>query len=696
MIGQKHMGICSTSFTISHDSYCYYISCILKSKSHADFLLFIFIDQICVNSYFTNNLKYQTCKVFLIIDSLLLCQLKYIQSHSKCFKMSSHSVDSYLLNSQIESLHLRKYQRRVINKMLDPSSKHRLLFVAGIGSGKTIAAILTGLRMLEQKIVDGVHIAVPKGVLAQFQSEVHRLVPRVLHEAFRLQTHQLYFMNEAINVSKNKLLIVDEAHQFSTFIEKDKHGKIKNGMLAHAAIQKARHAKGILLLTATPIQNNPTELINLLCMVSGQDFETFYRNTLEFRKIMLHQSKDYIRTGFKSLLKQSNDQLLMYAQLVAPSIMFAKQLTDGYPTKHEHIVRLTMDKEYLDIYNSVEKAEIHKFTKQLNRKKKDKLIFDPESEDAFYINLRRVVNGYTENVYSKKIELALSIINQCHTKNQRVIAYSNFINGGITLMRKLLQQQKVPFLEYTGKSTKKHRQYCMDQINGGHVNVLLLSRAGAEGLDLKCIRHVILLEPHFHNERLQQVIGRAVRYRSHETLPPEERNVTVHHLLLCKPVHKNDMSWEENHKHNFNVIVKLIQKYKPITETSKVVLHLNSMNELLLKDVMSTLNEPMDLFDIENDIEDNDVNIYVKVLGGLAFLFVNETQYDDIVSLLPPTTNISVDDILYKIAMRKQYVIQQHLKLIRHQQRSIGINTSHYSNTMKVRKTSKRKISRKT
>ena len=98
--------------------------------------------------------------------------------------MSSHSIDSNLLNSQMESLHLRRHQRRVIKKMLDPASKHRLLFVAGTGSGKTIAAIVTGLRMLEQKIVNGVHIAVPKSVLGQIQSEVNRLVHKALHNAF--------------------------------------------------------------------------------------------------------------------------------------------------------------------------------------------------------------------------------------------------------------------------------------------------------------------------------------------------------------------------------------------------------------------------------------------------------------------------------------------------------------------------------
>ena len=617
---------------------------------------------------------------------------------------SSSSVASELLHSDIESLHLRKHQRKVIQRMMDTRTNHRLLFVAGTGSGKTIASILTAMHMLRDELVDGVHITAPKGVITQFSAEVKRLVPTAVQHLFHLQTHQTYFMDKNNTKSKNKLLIIDEAHQFSTPIERDKSGKVKNGILAYSAIEKTQHAKGLLLLTATPMENNPTELMNLLCMVSGKDYKTFNHDTAEFRKIMMHQSKDYIRTGYKSLLKQSNEQLSMYAQLIAPYILFAKSSMEGYPRKQERVVRLTMDQEYLDIYNSVERAELHTFNTKMHNKvqnqptttakckgkvKKDKLLFDPESEDAFYINLRRVVNGYTENVHSKKIDHALDIIHRAHRANQRVISYSNFLNGGITLMRKELEKSKVPFVEYTGKSSRKHRDFCMAQINGGHVNVLLLSRAGAEGLDLKCIRHVVLLEPHFHNERLRQVIGRAVRYRSHDALPPRERTVTVHHLLLCKPVEKGKLSWEENHHHNFDRIQKMVQKYKPVVSTSKVILHTNTMNALLIRDVLSSMKEPNDLFQLEGDIDETDFNIYVKITGGLAFLCLNENEYDDIVSVLPPTTNISVDDILYKIALRKQYVIQQHLKLIKKQQASIQLYSSSVGSVRKVRSVGK-------
>jgi DNA polymerase III sliding clamp (beta) subunit (PCNA family) len=120
----------------------------------------------------------------------------------------------------------------------------------------------------------------------------------------------------------------------------------------------------------------------------------------------------------------------------------------------------------------------------------------------------------------------------------------------------------------------------------------------------------------------------------------------------------------------------MVHKYKPVVATSKIILHTNTMNALLIRDVLSMMKEPDDLFQLECDIDETDFNIYVKITGGLALLCLNEHEYDDIVSVLPPTTNISVDDILYKIALRKQYVIQQHLALIHKQQRSIHLYSS--------------------
>jgi hypothetical protein len=63
--------------------------------------------------------------------------------------------------------------------------------------------------------------------------------------------------------------------------------------------------------------------------------------------------------------------------------------------------------------------------------------------------------------------------------------------------------------------------------DGNKVKVVLISKAGSEGIDLKFIRQVHILEPWYNMNRIEQIIGRAVRNFSHKDLPFEKRNVEI-------------------------------------------------------------------------------------------------------------------------------------------------------------------------
>ena len=43
------------------------------------------------------------------------------------------------------------------------------------------------------------------------------------------------------------------------------------------------------------------------------------------------------------------------------------------------------------------------------------------------------------------------------------------------------------------------------------------------------------MEPHFNNEKINQVIARGIRYRSHSHLPENERKVRVMRYASTKP-----------------------------------------------------------------------------------------------------------------------------------------------------------------
>jgi len=64
--------------------------------------------------------------------------------------------------------------------------------------------------------------------------------------------------------------------------------------------------------------------------------------------------------------------------------------------------------------------------------------------------------------------------------------------------------------------------------DGSKIKVILISKAGSEGLDFKHIRQIHILEPWFNMNRIEQIIGRGVRNLSHCGLPFEQRNVQIY------------------------------------------------------------------------------------------------------------------------------------------------------------------------
>jgi hypothetical protein len=62
---------------------------------------------------------------------------------------------------------------------------------------------------------------------------------------------------------------------------------------------------------------------------------------------------------------------------------------------------------------------------------------------------------------------------------------------------------------------------------GQHIKVLMITAAGSEGINLFNTRFVHLIDPYWNNVRLEQVVGRARRICSHQSLPFDKQTVTV-------------------------------------------------------------------------------------------------------------------------------------------------------------------------
>lgn len=71
--------------------------------------------------------------------------------------------------------------------------------------------------------------------------------------------------------------------------------------------------------------------------------------------------------------------------------------------------------------------------------------------------------------------------------------------------------------------------------HGEKLPFLMIASSESQGLDLKCGRYIIMMEPQFIDTIRQQLFTRVVRYASHMRLDPLERNVQPYILLAVYP-----------------------------------------------------------------------------------------------------------------------------------------------------------------
>ena len=90
------------------------------------------------------------------------------------------------------------------------------------------------------------------------------------------------------------------------------------------------------------------------------------------------------------------------------------------------------------------------------------------------------------------------------------------------------------YIEYHGGIDKKDRRenvniYNKPQNKDGKVcKIIMITAAGAEGLNLFNTRQVHIMEPHWQEVQIEQMIGRAIRHCSHKALPMDQRHVDVY------------------------------------------------------------------------------------------------------------------------------------------------------------------------
>ncbi|AXN90992.1 putative VV D11-like helicase [Namao virus] len=141
-----------------------------------------------------------------------------------------------------------------------------------------------------------------------------------------------------------------------------------------------------------------------------------------------------------------------------------------------------------------------------------------------------------------------------------VLIYSNYVKmEGIEVLKIYLKYfgyveysesfRGLSYIEFHGDVPRDVRTKRLEIFNrsenkfGDMIKVIFLSPAGSEGISLKNVRQVHILEPYWNEVRIIQVIGRAVRQCSHSDLPQSERYVDIYrYYAVFSEKFKNETS----------------------------------------------------------------------------------------------------------------------------------------------------------
>uniref|UniRef100_A0A6C0DKE7 Helicase ATP-binding domain-containing protein n=1 Tax=viral metagenome TaxID=1070528 RepID=A0A6C0DKE7_9ZZZZ len=410
---------------------------------------------------------------------------------------------------------LREHQKALVKHMLRYRS---LLAIHATGTGKTLSAVAAINCIMAKYPNIRVIIITPLSLVENMSKEIKRFGIDIEGNKDIYTRIEIYSYDEYINLQKRKneidcrntFLIIDEAHNLRTETSLKKGpndmDELETGSKSYIIMKCAASAFKVLLLTATPIINNIFDLRNILMMLNGEDPKNAPKRD------------DFVRTASESLGNMINCKVSYYYP----------PLDENYPKREDKTIDMYMEPEYYKKYQDIENALLDKDKKE------------PKINDFFYHTLRVAINSL-DGELSPKINWIIDFITKEANEGRKSVVYSNWKKAGMNLLRKRLDALNQPglYLYISGDVSVDVRKIARKKFNEDKAKVLLISKAGGEGLDLKGVRNVIIMESNWNASSDKQIIGRGIRYKSHSHLPEDQRNVTVYRLLLHKPLGSN-------------------------------------------------------------------------------------------------------------------------------------------------------------
>lgn len=420
---------------------------------------------------------------------------------------------------------LQPHQQRVADRIAGPNP--RMLVYHGLGTGKSLAAIAAA-EAAKKNNGGEYAIVAPASLRDNFRKEVDKFTTGSKPEI--LSYTRLGMGQQPAN--NPETLIFDEAH------------RIRNpeGLAAQAAVEAAKKAPRLALLTGSPITNEPSDLANLMSVLRNEKItpEKFEQKFVDYKKVKPgwggwlrgvapgEEADVKNPDELKSLLRghvdynpgKSPEGVDVNERLIeAPMTAEQERIQKAIRTKIPPRFLWKLDKEF-----PLSRDELSKLNSFLTGMRQISLSTQPFRADKDHFK------AYEQ---SGKLQLAMGKLRETLDSDPRrkALIYSNYIDAGLQPYAAALAKNNIPHAVFHGGVPLAQRRKSLDEYNAGKLRALLIGPAGAEGISTKGTSLIQLLDPHWNETRSQQAKGRGLRFDSHRDLPEELKNVDVQRFI---------------------------------------------------------------------------------------------------------------------------------------------------------------------
>jgi len=419
--------------------------------------------------------------------------------------------------------HQEEAARRVVEEM-----RGRALLADEVGLGKTIEAGLILSEFVLRGLVKRALVLVPASLQRQWRDELRvkfGLHFRVRRRGERFRGHPLLITTlDTARLKKNRdeilaqnydLVIVDEAH------------RLKNHRTLSYDFVSGLASRRLLLITATPVQNDLRELYNLVTLLEPGALDTFpvFRRKFIARgdrrlpqntaalashltKVMVRTRREDTaiafpkRTAETALLTPSADEMALYQDVTRFVRAAVHNPAWNGGSSGWRLALQVLQKEI----GSSPRAAVHTLEKLAGR----------SPEPAGRAAARALADRARALTTTVKLEHLLELV---RASDEKLLVFTQF-RGTMRYLAEALRAAGVEVETFCGGMSDVERETAIQRFRD-QVRILVSTDAGGEGRNLQFCRRIVNFDLPWNPMKVEQRIGRVHRLG-------QERDVFVH------------------------------------------------------------------------------------------------------------------------------------------------------------------------